>query len=90
MKFELTNEFIVNFEKRCKKLVAPSSIVEVQEVSFSRIDGDFWSILIGWGPKNGAGWHNETLYFEDKEYSFDFLCGMFAQLVFMKENEDDD
>ena len=62
---------------------------EVQDVSFSRIDGDFWSILVGWGPKTGAGWNSGTLCFEDKEYSFDYLCGMFAQLVCMKESEYD-
>lgn len=91
MKLEFTNDFIKRLEKRCKDFVIKGDIFEVQGASVDFIDGIWWHIQLGWSNSNwneeDKPFYNEEIFFEDSEYSFDFVCGMIYQLIDMKENE---
>ena len=82
MKFNLTSEIIEKIEKRCSEFVAHKHVFEIHGASVDLIDGAFWTISIGWGnPNEPKEFHNKEIVFEDKHYSFDFLCGMIYQLI---------
>ncbi len=82
MKFNLNSEIIEKIEKRCSEFIPPKHVFEIQGVSVDLIDGAFWTISIGWGDQNeSTEFHNKEIVFEDKCYSFDFLCGMIYQLM---------
>lgn len=85
MKLELTDKFIKTIENRCKKFLPKDFWFEIQRVHLDLIDGAFWTFYFGWGKDDK--YHNEELFFEDKYYSVDFICGMVYQLIEVKEDD---
>ena len=79
MKLEFTNDFIKTIENRCRKFLFKDGWFEIQGVDYDAMEGGFWTIRLGWGK--GDKCHNEEIFFEDKYYSVDFICGMIYQLM---------
>ena len=86
MRLELTETFIKDLEKRCKRYIAPSFVFQVDKIELDLDCGLFWTMTVSWGSPDGKTWYKEDICFEDRDYSFDFVCGMISQLVFMKES----
>ena len=92
MKLEITNDFIKKLEKRCKTYLARNFVFEVQEVNVTFYDGVWWHMQLGWGnpEPDSKEFYNKSIIFDDRNYSFDWLCGAIYQMVCMVEEEKDD
>lgn len=87
MKLAITSELIKELEKRFKKhTYYLHDIVEIQEIHINFIEGTFYTFVVCWGHHQDQGreeeWHTKDLFVSDKDFSLDFIEGMFTQLVY--------
>lgn len=91
MKLAITSELIKELEKRFKKhVVYYEDIVEIQKICVDFIEGTFYTFVVCWGHHQDQGreeeWHTKDLFVSDKDFSLDFIEGMFTQLVYNVED----
>ena len=87
MKITVNNELIKELTRRFKKhTIYIKDIVEIQEIHIDFIENTYYTFTVCWGhPKDQSReeeWHNKDLFVSDKDFSLDFIEGMFTQLVY--------
>lgn len=87
----ITDELIKELKKRFKKhVVYYKDIVEIHEIHINFIEETSYTFVVCWGHNQDQSreeeWHTKDLFVMDKDFSLDFIEGMFTQLVYDVED----
>ena len=91
MKLVIDNNLIKELEKRFKKhTYYLHDIVEIHGIHIDFIENTCYTFTVCWGHSQDKSreeeWHTKDLFVMDKDFSLDFIEGMFTQLVYDLED----